>query len=300
MMHPVAGGAAARPFVTHHNALDMDLFLRIAPELYLKRLIVGGFDRVFEINRNFRNEGISIKHNPEFTMMEVYEAFGDMNTMLELTEDLLCTVAQKFTPKLKIPYGEAEIDFARPWRRVEMIDLVRDVTGISTLQFSSPRSDIEPRARELKVHVEKGDSTARIIVKIFEDLVEATLINPTFVTGYPKEISPLAKGNPDNPAVVDRFELFIYGRETANAFSELNDPEEQRRRFEDQLNQRAHGNEEAHVMDHDYVEALRYGMPPAGGLGIGIDRLVMVLTNSASIRDVILFPTLKRIGGEQV
>jgi len=294
MMHPIAGGAAARPFITHHNALDMELFLRIAPELYLKRLLVGGFEKVYEINRNFRNEGISIKHNPEFTMMEVYEAFGDLQTMMDLTEDLICVTTGKIFPDLKVPYQGKTIDFNRPWKRMKMIDAIKAVTGAQDLEFSSPRDFAASKAQDLGIHVESKDTTARILVNIFEEKVEPTLLNPTFIFDYPKEISPLAKAKADDPTLVDRFELFIVGRETANAFSELNDPEEQRLRFEEQLKQRAGGDEEAHRMDEDYVNALRYGMPPAGGLGIGIDRLVMVLTDSASIRDVILFPTLKK------
>ncbi len=294
MMHPIAGGAAARPFVTHHNALDMDLFLRIAPELYLKRLIVGGFEKVFEINRNFRNEGISIKHNPEFTMMEAYQAFGDMFTMMDLTEELITQVTSKFFPEMKVPYDKTVLDFSRPWKRVKMEDAVREFTNCPELSFNCPRELASAKARELHVPIEPGDSPAKIIVKIFEEKVEGTLMNPTFITQYPKETSPLAKANAEDPTRVDRFELFIYGREMANAFSELNDPEEQRQRFEDQLRQRATGDEEAHQMDADYVNALRFGMPPAGGLGIGVDRLVMILTDSPSIRDVILFPTLRR------
>ncbi|NLI79121.1 MAG: lysine--tRNA ligase [Candidatus Riflebacteria bacterium] len=294
MMHPIAGGAAARPFVTHHNALDMELFLRIAPELYLKRLLVGGFDRVFEINRNFRNEGISIKHNPEFTMMEAYQAYGDMESMLELTEELITSVALEFFPDGKVPYEDKVLDFARPWKRLPMLEAVREVTGLADLGFGSPREAVAAKARELHIEVDPKDTTAKLVVKIFEEKVEGTLMNPTFIIGYPKETSPLAKGNAQDPTLVDRFELFIFGREMANAFSELNDPEEQKARFEDQINQRAAGDDEAHQMDEDYVNALRFGMPPAGGLGIGIDRLVMLLTNSPSIRDVILFPTLRK------
>lgn len=293
MMHTIAGGAAARPFITHHNTLDMDLFLRIAPELYLKRLLVGGFDKVFEINRNFRNEGISIKHNPEFTMMEVYEAYGDMNTMIDLTEELLTTVAKEFFPDLKIPYQGETLDFSRPWKRLGMLDAVRELTGQNNLSFNSSVEEAKEAAKKLNISVEPGESTAKIIVRIFEEKIESTLKDPTFLVGYPREISPLAKASPNDKSMVDRFELFMCGREIANAFSELNDPEEQRARFEDQLRQRAGGDEEAHQMDMDYVNALRYGMPPAGGLGIGIDRFVMVMTDSASIRDVILFPTLR-------
>lgn len=294
MMHPVAGGAAARPFTTHHNALDMQLFLRIAPELYLKRLLVGGFEKVFEINRNFRNEGISIKHNPEFTMMEVYQAYGDMEAMMELSEEVICEAAAKIYPDLQVPYQGQTLDFKRPWKRVQLLDLVKEVSGCNELAFDCPRDLAAAQAHKLQVPIDAGDSSARIIVKIYEEKVEATLMNPTFVYSYPKEVSPLAKGSKDDPSKVDRFELFIYGREIANAFSELNDPEEQLRRFEDQLQQREAGDDEAHQMDTDYINALRYGMPPAGGLGIGIDRVVMLLTDAASIRDVILFPTLRK------
>lgn len=294
MMHSIAGGAAARPFVTHHNALDMELFLRIAPELYLKRLLVGGFEKVFEINRNFRNEGISIKHNPEFTMMEVYQAYGDMQTMLELTEDVICHAAKPFFDDLQVPYQGQTLNFNKPWRRASLLELVKEATGCTELSFSGDRSVAAAEANKLGIEVNPNESSAKIIVKIFEEKVEEKLIDPTFVVGYPREISPLAKANKDDSATVDRFELFIFGREIANAFSELNDPEEQRQRFEDQLTQREQGDDEAHQMDSDYVNALRYGMPPAGGLGIGIDRVIMLLTDSASIRDVILFPTLRR------
>ncbi|OGK13208.1 MAG: lysine--tRNA ligase [Candidatus Riflebacteria bacterium GWC2_50_8] len=294
MMHTIAGGAAARPFVTHHNALDMQLFLRIAPELYLKRLLVGGFEKVFEINRNFRNEGISIKHNPEFTMMEVYQAYGDMDTMMELTEEVLCHAAENIYPDLQVPYQDQTLNFKRPWRRVQLLDLVKEASGCNELAYDCPRDLAAAQAHKLHVSIEPTDSSAKIIVKIYDEKIESTLINPTFVYGYPKETSPLAKGSKDDATRVDRFELFMYGREMANAFSELNDPEEQLKRFEDQLHQREAGDDEAHQMDSDYINALRYGMPPAGGLGIGIDRVVMLLTNSASIRDVILFPTLRR------
>lgn len=297
MMHPVAGGAAARPFMTHHNALDMELFLRIAPELYLKRLLVGGFEKVFEINRNFRNEGISIKHNPEFTMMEVYQAYGDMESMMDLSEEVLCHAANKIFPDLQVKYQGQNLSFSRPWKRISMLDLVRELSGCKELTYGCARELAAEQAKKLGVHIEAGDSAAKIIVKIFEEKVEGTLMDPTFVIDYPKETSPLAKGSKDDPSMVDRFELFMFGREIGNAFSELNDPEEQLKRFENQLSQRDSGDDEAHQMDCDYVNALRYGMPPAGGLGIGIDRVVMLLTDSASIRDVILFPTLRRRTG---
>lgn len=294
MLHPVAGGAAARPFITHHNTLDQDMYLRIAPELYLKRLLVGGFERVFEINRSFRNEGIDTSHNPEFTMMEVYEAYGDMETVLELTEEVICYTAEKLLGTLEIEYQGQPVSLARPWKRISMVKLVRDLTGCQELTYSSDRAQAAQLAKNLNVAIEDNDTTAKILVKIFEEKVESTLINPTFVVDYPKETSPLAKGNKDNHDQVDRFELFMTGREMANAFSELNDSEDQLARFEDQMRQKDQGDDEAHEMDEDYVNALRYGMPPAGGLGIGIDRLVMLLTDSASIRDVILFPTLRR------
>ena len=298
MMHPVAGGATARPFVTHHNALDMELYLRIAPELYLKRLVVGGFEKVFEINRNFRNEGISIKHNPEFTMMEVYQAFGDMDTVMELAENVICYAAEKIYPDLQIPYEDKVLNFKGPWKKADLVDLVRDVCDCPDLSYNCPIELAREQAKKVGVEYEEKDSSAKIIVNIFDEKVEETLIDPTFVIGYPKETSPLAKGNAEDPLRVDRFELFIYGREIGNAFSELNDPEDQLQRFEQQIAQRDAGDDEAHQMDTDYVNALRYGMPPAGGLGIGIDRVVMLLTNSSSIRDVILFPTLrKRIAG---
>jgi lysyl-tRNA synthetase class 2 len=299
MMHPVAGGATARPFVTHHNALDMELYLRIAPELYLKRLLVGGFEKVFEVNRNFRNEGISIKHNPEFTMMEVYQAYGDMETVLELAEEVICYAAEKIYPDLQIPYEDKVLNFKGPWKRANMLDLVREATGCNELSYDCPRELAAEQAKKAGVQIEPTDSSAKIIVKIFDEKIEETLIDPTFVIGYPRETSPLAKANAEDPSKVDRFELFIYGREIGNAFSELNDPEDQRKRFEEQITQRDAGDDEAHQMDTDYVNALRYGMPPAGGLGIGIDRVVMLLTNASSIRDVILFPTLRKrsVGG---
>lgn len=294
MLHPVAGGAAARPFITHHNTLDMDMYLRIAPELYLKRLLVGGFERVFEINRSFRNEGIDTSHNPEFTMMEVYQAYGDMETVLELTEEVICYAASKIYPDLQVPYQGKTVNLTRPWKRISMLQLVRDLTDCQKLTYSSDRKLAAEMASKLAVAIEPTDSAAKILVKIFEEKVEHTLIDPTFVVDYPKETSPLAKANKDNPDQVDRFEMFITGREMANAFSELNDSEDQLSRFEDQIRQKNDGDDEAHEMDTDYVNALRYGMPPAGGLGIGIDRVVMLLTDSASIRDVILFPTLRR------
>jgi len=292
MMHPIAGGAAARPFVTHHNALDMDLFLRIAPELYLKRLLVGGLEKVFEINRNFRNEGISTKHNPEFTMLEAYQAYADYNDMMDLTEELIVYVVQTVLGSTVITYGDKEINFVAPWPRIPMLKAIKDYAGVD---FTGVHSADEAfrLVRDLELELEPGSSWGEIVNEVFEQLVEPKLIQPTFIIDYPVEISPLAKRKEDNPALTYRFELFIYGREIANAFSELNDPIDQRERFAEQVEKRAAGDEEAHMMDEDFIAALEYGMPPAGGLGIGIDRLVMLLTDSPSIRDVILFPLLK-------
>jgi lysyl-tRNA synthetase class 2 len=292
MMHPIAGGAAARPFTTHHNALDMQLYMRIAPELYLKRLLVGGFEKVYEINRNFRNEGISTRHNPEFTMLELYQAYGDYQDMMEITENLVSHVAQKVLGTTAINYEEQEINLAPPWKRLPMLDAVKQYSG---LDFNTIKSDEEARAQAKKLGIEiKGQETwGDILNAVFEEVVEPKLIQPTFILDYPVEISPLAKRKKEQPNLTDRFELFIYGREMANAFSELNDPIDQKGRFEMQLEKRDSGDDEAHMMDEDYILALEHGMPPAGGLGIGIDRLVMLLTNSSSIRDVILFPSMR-------
>ncbi len=295
MLHPVAGGAAARPFITHHNTLDMEMYLRIAPELYLKRLLVGGFEKVFELNRSFRNEGIDTTHNPEFTMMECYQAYGNMETVLELAEEVISNAAQLFYKDLQVPYQGKVINLSRPWKRASMLQLVRDVTGCQELTYSSPREQLVELAKKLGVEFEEKDTAVKIMGKIFDEKIESTLIEPTFVVEYPKEISPLAKANKEKPDTCDRFELFINGKEFANAFSELNDSEDQLARFEAQIEQRKAGDDEAHEMDADYVNALRYGMPPAGGLGIGIDRVIMLLTDSASIRDIIAFPTLKKL-----
>ena len=293
MMHPIPGGAVARPFVTHHNALDMSLYLRIAPELYLKRLIVGGMEKVYEINRSFRNEGISTRHNPEFTMLEFYQAYADYEVMMELTENLISSVAQKVNGTMTVPFEDQEIDLTPPWRRVTMLDAIKECTSVD---FKQIKSDAEARqaAVGLGLEVNPHQSRGEIINEVFEEFVEQTLIQPTFVYGHPVEISPLAKRNTEKPELTDRFELFIMQREIANAFSELNDPLDQRDRFMKQVEKRASGDDEAHMMDEDYINALEYGMPPAGGEGIGIDRLVMLLTDSPSIRDVILFPTLRK------
>ncbi|MFW5992343.1 MAG: lysine--tRNA ligase [Halanaerobiaceae bacterium] len=292
MMHPIAGGTSARPFVTHHNTLDMDLYMRIAPELYLKRLIVGGFERVFEINRNFRNEGMSYKHNPEFTMMELYQANADYHDMMELTEEMIAGIAREVLGTTKIIYQEEEIDLTPPWPRLTMIEAVKEYAGID---FNGIESDEEARkaAESIGIEVEKSDKKGKVLNYIFEERVEEKLIQPTFIMNYPLEISPLAKKIEDNPEYTYRFEPFINGWEIGNAFTELNDPIDQRERFEEQKRQRDRGNDEAHMMDEDYVRALEYGMPPTGGLGIGIDRLVMILTDSPNIRDVILFPTMR-------
>ncbi len=291
-LHAIAGGAAARPFTTHHNTLDIDLYLRIALELPLKRLIVGGFEKVYEIGRNFRNEGISIKHNPEFTMMELYLAYANYEDIMELTENMISSITEKVHGTLQIPYQEELLDFTTPWRRLPMLEGILEYSGVD---FSKILDDEQARsiAREKGLKVEGNASRGKIINEFFEAYVEPKLIQPTFVTGHPVEISPLAKRNAQNPEYTDRFEVFVYGRELGNAFSELNDPIDQRQRFEAQVAERVGGDDEAHMMDEDFVQALEYGLPPTGGLGIGIDRLVMFLTNAASIRDVILFPTMR-------
>jgi len=293
MMHPIAGGATARPFVTHHNTLKMDLFLRIAPELYLKRLVVGGFERVFEINRNFRNEGISIQHNPEFTMMEFYQAYATYHDLMDLTEDLICHLAKQVCGGLKISYGGREVDLTPPWDRLTVREAICKYGEVEADILEDPQRCLAwAKARGLEIEEPIGHG--KLLTAIFDEVVEPHLWNPTFITEYPTEVSPLSRKNDDNPEVVDRFELFVVGRELANAFSELNDPVDQRQRFEQQLAEKEAGDEEAHAMDDDYVRALEYGLPPTAGEGIGIDRLVMLLTDSPSIRDVILFPQLRR------
>ncbi len=291
MMHQIPGGAAAKPFKTHHLALGINLYLRIAPELYLKRLLVGGYDKVFELNKNFRNEGISTKHNPEFTMLEFYIAYKDYNYLMAFTEELFAYVAQKALGTLKLPYGDSVIDLTPPWPKVPIIDALKQ-KGVPEEVISNPEKAME-WARLKKLDIPKGSSHAKVLDEIFKEFVEPELIQPTFIIDYPVELSPLAKRKPDNPDLVERFELFIASREIANAFSELNDPVDQKERFLKQVEAKAMGDEEAHWMDDDFVRALEYGMPPAAGEGIGIDRLVMLLTDSQSIRDVILFPQLK-------
>jgi lysyl-tRNA synthetase, class II len=298
MMQPLAGGALARPFVTHHNALDMRLYLRIAPELYLKRLLVGGMERVYEINRSFRNEGISTQHNPEFTMLEFYQAYSNYLELMDMTEDMLSTVARTVTGGDQVRYGDHTLSFAPPYRRLSMRDaaaeeaskrLGRTVTADAFRSLESARAV----ADDLGVPTEPGVGPGKITASVFEALWEESLVQPTFVYDFPTEVSPLSKQKPDDPDTVERFELYVGGFEVANAFSELNDPAEQRRRFEQQLEDRKRGDAEAHEMDEDYVHALEYGLPPAGGEGIGVDRLVMLLTDSHSIRDVILFPLMR-------
>jgi lysyl-tRNA synthetase class 2 len=293
VLHTIAGGAAARPFITHHNALDIDMYLRIALELHLKRLIVGGFEKVYEIGRVFRNEGMDIRHNPEFTLLELYEAYTDYHGMMELTEQLFAYVAEKVNGSTKIIYQGTEIDLTPPWKRITMVDAIKEYVGID---FEKVATDEEARkiAKDLNLELKKPDmKKGEVIALVFDELVEKHLIQPTFVMDYPVEVSPLAKRKRDNPAFTSRFEAFIYGREVANAFSELNDPIDQKERFLEQLRQREAGDEEAHMMDEDFINALEVGMPPTGGLGIGVDRLVMFMTDSYSIRDVILFPTMK-------
>lgn len=293
MMHPIPGGAAAKPFTTHHNALDMDLFLRVAPELYLKRLLVGGFERVYEINRNFRNEGISIKHNPEFTMLEAYQAYGNNETVMALTEQLLSEAAKAAGQGIKIQVGETELDFTPPFKRLPLLQALREIGGIEYSELSV--EDLKKRLKTAAAQVKHIDSLskAELAYLLFGELVESNLVQPTFITDFPVEVSPLAKAKADEPGLTERFELFVLGREIANGFSELNDPMDQRRRFEKQVELRKAGDEEGMFLDEDFILALSYGMPPAGGVGIGIDRLLMLLTNSPSIRDVILFPLMR-------
>src|SRR5450830_1874769 len=292
MLHVIPGGAAAKPFITHHNALDMELYLRIAPELYLKRLLVGGFEAVYEINRSFRNEGISVRHNPEFTMLEAYRAFTDLRGMMDLTEGLVRTAAADVLGTLEITYQGVEVDLGAPWRRATMIELTSEAAG-EDVSFARSLEELRALWAKHEVPVEKSWGRGKLITELFEKLVERTLVQPTFVTDYPLETSPLARKKPGEPELTDRFELIITGREFANAFSELVDPIDQRERFAAQMAAKAGGDVEAMGYDEDYLRAMEYGMPPAGGLGIGIDRLVMLLTDSASIRDVLLFPHLR-------
>ena len=295
ILNTIAGGAAARPFISYHNALDMQVYMRIAPELYLKRLIVGGMDRVYEMGRVFRNEGIDNRHNPEFTSVEIYQAFADYRDMMDLTEEVVVKTAEKVLGTTTINYEGTTIELASPWKRMSMIEAVKEYSG---KDFTNVTDLEEARAiaKELNVAVEPSFGIGKIINACFEEYVEDKLIQPTFITGHPKEISPLAASNPENPEITDRFEAYIYGREICNGFTELNDPIDQKERFLKQVEERANGDEEANMMDEDFVNALEYGLPPTGGLGIGIDRLVMFLTNSSTIRDVLFFPTMKPLG----
>ncbi|HOO56516.1 MAG TPA: lysine--tRNA ligase [bacterium] len=294
MMQAVPGGAAARPFITHHNALDIDLYLRIAPELYLKRIAVGGFERIFEINRNFRNEGISTKHNPEFTMLELYQAFADYNDLMTLSEQLIADAAQAVTGSTKIVFGEIELDLTPPWTRIKWVDAFKQFADLD-LDLGMDAAQLFELCKEKRVDADPDMNKGQLLDRLFDDLVEPNLVQPTFLYDYPTEISPLARQHDDNPAITERFELFINCMEMANAFTELTDPMEQLRRFEHQQALRDAGDEEAPPVDEDFVTALQYGLRPTGGLGMGIDRLVMLLTNQQSIRDVIFFPTLRPV-----
>ena len=294
----IAGGANARPFLTHHNALNIDMSLRIANELYLKRLIVGGFDKVYEMGKMFRNEGMDTRHNPEFTNIELYEAYADYNDMMEITENLVAYVAKEVLGTTKVEYQGKTIDFTPPWRRIKMQDAVKEHTGVDFDKINTDEEALEV-AKEHKLEIKPGMTRGHVISEMFEEFCEQYMDQPTFIIGHPVEISPLAKRNPDDPRITNRFEAFANCWEIANAFSELNDPIDQRERFEEQLRQKEYGDDEAHPMDEDFLNAIEVGLPPTGGLGIGVDRLIILLTNQASIRDVIFFPTMKPIGLEK-
>ncbi len=292
VFHPIPGGALARPFTTHHNALDLDLYLRIAPELYLKRLVVGGFERVFELARVFRNEGLSTRHNPEFTMLELYQAYADYGDIMELTEQLIAFLATEVTGSPVVTYQGREVDLTPPWTRATLVDLVEQHAGVR-LDLRMPLDELRRIAADHGVEVDEAWGPGKLVLEIYEKTTEAELWGPVFVLDYPKEVSPLARDHREVPETVERFEAIVAGRELANAFSELVDPDEQRRRFEDQARAKAAGDAEAMAVDEDYLRALEYGLPPNGGLGIGMDRLIMLLTDTPSIRDVVLFPTLR-------
>lgn len=293
MMQVIPGGASARPFITHHNALDMDMYLRIAPELYLKRLVVGGFEKVFEINRNFRNEGLSPRHNPEFTMMEFYWAYANYQDLMDFTEDMLRTVTTQVLGSSVVQYGEESFDFGQPFARLSMKNSILEFNPEVTVEQLATLENATEVAKDLKIKTEKSWGLGRVITEIFEETVEHRLIQPTFITEYPAEVSPLARRDDNDPSITERFEFFIGGREIANGFAELNDAEDQEQRFKDQVDQKEAGDDEAMFFDEDYITALEHGLPPTAGQGIGIDRLVMLLTDSHTIRDVILFPTLR-------
>jgi lysyl-tRNA synthetase class 2 len=292
MLHPIPGGATAKPFKTHHNALDMDLYMRVAPELFLKRLVIGGLERIFEINRCFRNEGISTLHNPEFTMLEFYQAYATYEDMMTMTEELLCSMVQEIHGKLSLTYQGKEIEFTRPWRRIRFKEAVLEFGKFDPIILNDPSKAIEV-AKGLGLELKKGTSHGRVLADLFKEVVEPRLREPTFITHYPTEVSPLSRRNAKDPTVVDRFELFIDGREIANGFSELNDPVDQRERFVQQLKERSDEADFYLRLDEDFLRALEFGMPPTAGEGIGIDRWVMLLTDSPSIRDVIFFPLLR-------
>ena len=292
VFHPIPGGALAKPFVTHHNALDTDLYLRIAPELYLKRLVVGGFERVFEIARVFRNEGLSPRHNPEFTMLELYAAYWDYRDLMEMTESLVAYLALQLRGTCQLTYGDRELDLTPPWRRATLVDLVEEHTG-RRLDVRQPVDELRRVADDLGVPWEPSYGPGKLLLEVYEKTTEAALWGPVFVLDYPQEVSPLSRPHRELPGMVERFEAIVAGRELCNAFSELIDPDDQRDRFEEQARQRAAGDDEAMVVDEDYLRALEYGLPPTAGIGIGIDRLVMLLADVSSIRDVVLFPTLR-------
>jgi lysyl-tRNA synthetase class 2 len=296
MMQPIPGGATARPFKTHHNALDMTLYLRIAPELYLKRLLVGSMEKVYEINRNFRNEGISTQHNPEFTMLEFYWAYADFRDLMAFTEEMIASLALEICGSYEIEYLERGIDLSPPWKRLTFHQALEKLGGIGPEEYLD-RERTKQLVHQLGENVEPKESLGKLQTKLFDLVVEPKLIEPHFISHYPTDVSPLSRRNAEDPKLTDRFELFIAGREMANAFSELNDPRDQRARFEEQVQAKSRGEEESHFMDDDYLRALEYGMPPAAGEGIGIDRLAMLFTNAASIREVILFPLLKPESG---
>lgn len=293
MMQAIPGGAVARPFITHHNALDMQLFLRIAPELYLKRLVVGGFDRVFEINRNFRNEGLSTRHNPEFTMLEFYQAYADYHDLMDITEEMFQGIAKSISETGVINYQDQDIDFTQPFKRMTVAESILHFNSSLTADDLQSRDTLVAYAQDLGVHIKDSYGLGKVQIEIFEKTVEERLAEPTFITAYPVEVSPLSRRNDDDDFVTDRFELFIAGREIANGFSELNDPEDQASRFQAQVAEKDAGDDEAMHFDADYIRALEYGMPPTAGEGIGIDRLVMLFTDSPSIRDVLLFPHMR-------
>ncbi len=295
MMQPIPGGATAKPFRTFHNALNLPLFLRIAPELYLKRLVIGGLERVYEINRNFRNEGLSIQHNPEFTMMEFYQAYATYEDLMSFTEELVALLAEQIKGGLTLTYQGESIDLTPPWKRLPFLEAIRTLGGVDPEVLTNPSKALA-LAKEQGAQLQAGDGPGKALTKIFEQVVEPRLRQPTFITGYPVEVSPLAKRSPANPELTDRFELFVCGREIANGFTELNDPQDQRDRFLDQMKAKEAGDEEAQAMDKDFIQALEYGMPPTAGEGIGIDRLVMLFTDAPSIREVILFPQLRPEG----